>query len=139
MASFVCSFGNIPLASIRWSGGISFGGVVSFIYADLIVIPLIVIYGKYYGARAATYMTLVMFTSMALSGLIVDALFSALHLIPTGPRPASPIMSAGFAWNYSTWLDVIALCIAAFLAWTHYRRPDAPNRNAARPVRTVQA
>ena len=56
-ASFVCSVGNIPLASVLWSGGISFGGVVSFIFADLIVLPLVFIYRKYYGFRAAAYIT----------------------------------------------------------------------------------
>lgn len=120
IASFVCSIGNIPLASILWAGGISFGGVVSFIYADLIIVPLIVIYKKYYGARAAVYITLVLFASMVAAGLIVDLLFSALHLIPTGPRPPSAISRAHFAWDYTTWLDIIALVGAAFLAFLHF-------------------
>ena len=120
--SFVCSIGNIPLASILWSGGISFGGVISFIYADLIVVPLIIIYGKYYGRRAAIYITLVLFVSMAAAGLVVDILFSALHLAPLGLRPASAISSARFSWNYTTWLDLAALSVAAFLASVHYRR-----------------
>lgn len=119
--SFVCSIGNIPLASILWSGGISFGGVVSFIYADLIVVPLIIIYGKYYGRRAATYITLVLFASMVVAGLFVDLLFSILHLVPTGPRPASAISHARFAWNYTTWLDIVALAVAAFLTVVHFR------------------
>ena len=122
VASFVCSIGNIPLASILWSGGISFGGVVSFIYADLIVIPLIIIYGKYYGRRAATYITFVLFASMVVAGLTVDGLFSALHLVPTGPRPASAISHARFEWNYTTWLDITAIMVAAFLALVHFRR-----------------
>jgi len=120
--SFVCSIGNIPLASILWSGGISFGGVVSFIYADLIVIPLIIIYGKYYGRRAATYITLVLFASMVVAGLTVDGLFSALHLVPVGPRSTSAISHAHFAWNYTTWLDIVAIAVAAFLALVHFRR-----------------
>ncbi len=119
--SFVCSIGNIPLASILWSGGISFGGVVSFIYADLIVVPLIIIYGKYYGRRAATYITLVLFASMVVAGLVVDGLFSVLHLVPTGLRPASAISHARFAWNYTTWLDIAAILVAAFLAMVHFR------------------
>ncbi len=119
--SFVCSIGNIPLASILWSGGISFGGVVSFIYADLIVVPLIIIYGKYYGRRAATYITLVLFVSMVTAGLAVDGLFSVLHLVPTGPRPASAISHARFAWNYTTWLDIAAIAVAALLATVHFR------------------
>ena len=121
LLSFVCSIGNIPLASILWSGGISFGGVVSFIYADLIVVPLVVIYGKYYGRRAAAYITLVLFASMVVAGLAVDGLFSLLHLVPTGPRPASAISHARFAWNYTTWLDIAAIAVAAFLTVVHFR------------------
>jgi uncharacterized membrane protein YraQ (UPF0718 family) len=121
MASFVCSIGNIPLASILWSGGISFGGVISFIYADLIIIPLIIIYAKYYGWRAAIYITGILFASMVAAGLIVDLLFSGLHLVPTGPRPASALAHAHFAWNYSTWLDLFALGIVAILAVLRFR------------------
>ena len=119
VASFVCSIGNVPLASILWSGGISFGGVVSFIYADLIIVPLIILYGKYYGRRAAIYITLVLFASMVAAGLLVDGLFTALHLVPTGLRPASAISRAQFAWNYTTWLDIAALIAAGFLAFVH--------------------
>ncbi len=124
MASFVCSVGNIPLASVLWSGGISFGGVIAFIYADLIIIPLILVYGKYYGRRAATYITLVLFASMVIAGLLVDLLFGALHLIPTGLRPASAISQAHFAWNYTTWLDLLALAVAGFLAFVHYNKKE---------------
>ena len=119
--SFVCSIGNVPLASILWSGGISFGGVIAFIYADLIIVPLIIVYRKYYGRRAAAYITLVLFASMVIAGLVVDLLFGALHLIPTGPRPASALSRAHFAWNYTTWLDLLALAVAAFLAAAHFR------------------
>ena len=130
VASFVCSIGNVPLASLLWSGGISFGGVISFIYADLIIVPLIIIYGKYYGRRAAIYITLVLFVSMVIAGVTVDSLFSLLHLVPTGPRPASAISHARFEWNYTTWLDIAALAAAGFLAFTHSRKtspmlPDA--------------
>lgn len=124
VASFVCSVGNIPLASVLWSGGISFGGVIAFIYADLIIIPLILVYGKYYGRRAATYITLILFASMVIAGFIVDLLFGALHLIPTGPRPASAISQAHFAWNYTTWLDLLALAVAGFLAFVHYNKKE---------------
>ena len=123
VASFVCSIGNVPLASILWSGGISFGGVIAFIYADLIIVPLIIVYGKYYGRRAAVYITLVLFVSMVVAGLAVDGLFSLLHLVPGGLRPASAISHARFAWNYTTWLDGIALVAAGFLAAMHYRKP----------------
>lgn len=131
VASFVCSIGNVPLASILWSGGISFGGVIAFIYADLIIVPLIIIYGKYYGRRAAVYITGVLFVSMVVAGLAVDGLFSMLHLIPTGPRPASAISHAQFAWNYTTWLDIVALAAAAGLAFVHYGRKSTPSHDMA--------
>jgi len=82
MISFVRSVGNIPLASLLWSHGIGFGGVISFIYADLIVIPIITIYAKYYGARGAAWITRIFYVSMVLAGIIVDLIFSALGLIP---------------------------------------------------------
>ncbi len=127
IASFVCSIGNIPLASILWSSGISFGGVISFIYADLIVVPLIVIYGKYYGVKAATYIVAVLFTSMVVAGIIVDLIFSALHLIPSGARPASPIAHAMITWNYTSWLDLVAVIVAGaffYRSFTNARTSD---------------
>ena len=127
VASFVCSIGNVPLASILWSGGISFGGVIAFIYADLIIVPLIIIYGKYYGRRAAVYITGVLFVSMVVAGLTVDGLFGVLHLIPTGPRPASAISHAHFAWNYTTWLDIVALAAALGLTYMHYSKSTLPH------------
>src|SRR5262249_35816383 len=80
--SFVCSVGNIPLASLLWANGISFGGVISFIYADLLVIPLILIYRKYFGGRATAYIVVIFYASMVAAGVIVDLLFAALNLIP---------------------------------------------------------
>ena len=124
-ATFVCSVGNVPLASVLWSGGISFGGVISFIYADLIVIPLVLIYRKYYGARAAAYITGALYVSMAGAGVLVDGLFAALGLVPQGPRAASLAAHAHFAWNYTTWLDLVALAAFAALFWMH-RRSEAP-------------
>lgn len=113
--SFVCSVGNIPLASLLWSNGISFGGVISFIYADLLVIPLILIYRKYFGGRATFYIVIIFYASMVAAGVIVDLLFAALGLIPQGVRPASPIEHATFAWNYTTWLDCVAVLVAVSL------------------------
>jgi uncharacterized protein len=127
MASFVCSVGNIPLASVLWSGGISFGGVASFIYGDLIVIPLLLIYRKYYGNGPALRITLVLFLSMVLAGLSVDALFHALHLVPTGPRPESAAAHATIAWNYTTWLNFAAIAFAAFLLYLDRRGPQGPH------------
>ena len=117
VASFVCSIGNIPLASILWAGGISFGGVISFIYGDLIIVPLILAYKKYYGGRAALYITLTLYASMVAAGLLVDVLFQALHLIPTGPRPPSVFSHAAFAWNYTTWLDMGFGLLALLMVW----------------------
>jgi hypothetical protein len=124
MASFVCSVGNIPLAGWLWSNGISFGGVVSFIYADLIVLPIILIYRKYYGGRAALYITGVMFAAMVVSGIAVDLLFSALGLIPHGPRPPSAMQMAHFGWDYTTWLNIAALPIAGWFFFVHLRRGE---------------
>ena len=121
VASFVCSIGNIPLASLLWSSGISFGGVISFIYADLIIIPLILIYRKYYGAKAAVYITAVLFVSMVSAGIIVDLLFGAFGLIP-GVRPPSAIAEASFQWNYTTWLDFAAILLSGWLVWIHFRK-----------------
>ncbi len=161
VASFVCSVGNIPLASILWAGGISFGGVISFIYADLIVVPLILVYKKYYGWKPAAYITGVLFVSMVLAGIIVDVVFSALHLVPTGPRPASAISMAHFEWNYTSWLNLAAIAIAGYFTLTHHRRwrqmadthhghsdkpemhdhhdlPSAPEQESAKPKHGVR-
>src|SRR4029077_13595103 len=113
--SFVCSVGNIPLASLLWQNGISFGGVISFIYADLLVIPLILIYRKYFGGRATFYIVAIFYASVVSAGIIVDLIFAALHLIPQGERPMSPIEHATFSWNYTTWLDCVAIAVAAGL------------------------
>src|SRR5437879_3841010 len=115
MISFVCSVGNIPLASLLWSHGISFGGVISFIYADLIVIPIIIIYAKYYGARAATWITVIFYVSMVLAGIVVDLVFSAFKLIPQGPGLPSAVEHAQIIWNSTSWLDVAATIVTACL------------------------
>ncbi len=122
VASFTCSIGNIPLASLLWSGGIGFGGVISFIFGDLVIIPLLLIYRKYYGMKVACYIGSVLFISMVLAGIIVDLLFTALGLVPTGPRPPNPAMTAGFAWNYTTWLDFAALALLGWFAWLHFSK-----------------
>jgi uncharacterized protein len=128
VASFVCSVGNIPLASLLWANGISFGGVISFIYADLIVVPIILIYGKYFGARAACYITIIFYVSIVLSGVVVDLAFNALGLIPHGARSESAIEHATFNWNYTSWLDFAALAVAAwFLYLALRRRPALPS------------
>ena len=119
--SCVCSVGNLPLAAALWSGGISFGGVVSFIYADLVIIPLLLLYRKYYGLKAAAYIAGVLATSMVLAGLVVDFLFQLLGLVPQGARPPSPMQMTSFSWNYTTWLDLVAVVVLGLLAYFHFR------------------
>jgi uncharacterized protein len=123
MASFVCSVGNIPLASWLWANGIGFGGVVSFIYGDLIILPIILIYRRYYGGKAALYISAVLFASMVIAGITVDLLFSALGMAPEGPRPPSAMLMAHLAWNYTTWLNIMALLIVGWFYRVHSRMP----------------
>ncbi len=130
MISFVCSVGNIPLASLLWSHGISFGGVISFIYADLIVIPIIIIYAKYYGARAAAWVTGIFYLSMVLAGIIVDLVFSVLGLIPQGVPPPSAVEHAHIIWNYTSWLDVAAATFAAWLLFLYFKSRDKQSAHA---------
>jgi uncharacterized membrane protein YraQ (UPF0718 family) len=117
--AFVCSIGNVPLAAVLWNGGISFGGVVSFIFADLIIIPIIVIYAKYYGRRVALFLTATFYATMVAAGYVVELLFAPLHLIPTGPRHAK-VGDTGVIWNYTTWLNIVFLLLAAVLLWRFF-------------------
>jgi uncharacterized membrane protein YraQ (UPF0718 family)/YHS domain-containing protein len=122
MLSFVCSVGNVPLAAVLWSGGISFAGVMAFIFADLIVLPIIAIYRKYYGTRFALRIVALMFVTMVLAALIVNGLFSAAALIPTGPRPSRGDIFGTIAVNYKLFLNVLGLVIFAALFWLTARR-----------------
>jgi uncharacterized protein len=116
VASFVCSIGNVPLAAVLWNGGISFGGVVSFIFADLIIIPLLLIYRKYYGTRMALVLAGTFYVTMVTAGYLVEILFGVLRLIPTGERNARVGMD-GISWNYTSVLNIILLIVAALLVW----------------------
>ncbi len=111
--SFVCSVGNVPLAAVLWRGGISFGGVVSFIFADLIVLPVLDIYRKYYGGRVALYILATFYVTMAAAGYIVELLFGALGIIPT--NRAVNAIEQGPSLNYTTGLNVVFLVLAAIL------------------------
>jgi uncharacterized membrane protein YraQ (UPF0718 family) len=111
--SFVCSVGNVPLAAVLWRGGISFGGVVSFIFADLIVLPILDIYRRYYGGRVALYILGTFYVTMAAAGYIVEVVFGAVGIIPT-TRAVSAI-SEGPSWNYTTALNIVFLMVAAVL------------------------
>ena len=123
VASFVCSVGNIPLASLLWANGISFGGVIAFIYGDLIVVPIILIYFKYYGARAATRITLILYAAMVIAGVIVDLAFNVADLLPRGAREASAMEHASVQWNYTAWLNVLAAFCCVVL-WFLRSRED---------------
>ncbi len=122
MLSFVCSVGNVPLAAVLWSGGISFAGVMAFIFADLIVLPIIAIYRKYYGTSYALRIVALMFVTMVLAALIVNGLFSLAGLIPTGPRPSRGDIFGTIAVNYKLLLNVLGLVIFAALFWLTARR-----------------
>jgi uncharacterized membrane protein YraQ (UPF0718 family) len=115
VASFVCSVGNVPLAAVLWNGGASFGGVVSFIFADLIVLPILDIYRRYYGLKAAAVLALLFYAAMALAGYVVELAFGAAGLIPQ--ERAARVSDIGFSWNYTTWLNMVFLVLAAVLIW----------------------
>ncbi|MBV9942613.1 MAG: permease [Solirubrobacterales bacterium] len=120
--SFVCSVGNVPLAAVLWSGGISFAGVLAFLFADLIVIPILLIYRKYYGGKFTVRITALMFVTMVIAALIVDAIFSALGLIPTGPRPTRADIFSSITINYKLALNVLGVAIFAAMFWLTARR-----------------
>jgi uncharacterized membrane protein YraQ (UPF0718 family) len=115
--SFVCSVGNVPLAAVLWSGGISFAGVLAFLFADLIVLPIVAIYRKYYGTGFALRITALMFVTMIVAALAVDGLFSALGLIPTGPRPSRGDIFGSIQLDYKLALNVVALAIFVAFFW----------------------
>jgi uncharacterized membrane protein YraQ (UPF0718 family) len=119
--SFVCSIGNVPLAAVLWSGGISFAGVVAFLFADLIVIPIVLIYRKYYGGRFTVRIVALMFVSMIIAALVVDALFSGLGLIPQ-VRPARADIFSSVKLDYKFVLNVLATALFAALWWLTMRR-----------------
>lgn len=117
--TFVCSVGNVPLAAVLWNGGISFGGVISFIFADLIILPIIRIYSKYYGRKMAGFLFVTFYAAMALAGYAVEGMFALLHLTPH-LRDAA-VLNASISWNYTTILNIIFLMIASALVWRFLR------------------
>jgi uncharacterized membrane protein YraQ (UPF0718 family) len=119
--SFVCSIGNVPLAAVLWNGGISFGGVLAFIFADLIILPILNIYRKYYGRRMAAFLLVTFYATMAAAGLIVDLIFKVVDLVPTGARHAK-VTEAGVTFNYTTVLNIIFLLLAAALIVRYFRK-----------------
>ena len=113
MISFVCSVGNIPLAAVLWNGGISFGGVIAFIFADLIVIAVLNIYRKYYGLKMAGFLFATFYVAMAAAGLIVELIFGGFALIPSERQ--ARVVEAAITWNYTSWLNLAFLLLAGLL------------------------
>jgi uncharacterized membrane protein YraQ (UPF0718 family) len=122
--SFVCSIGNVPLAAVLWNGGISFGGVIAFIFADLIVLPILNIYRKYYGLRVAGFLLATFYVSMVSAALIVELAFQALGLVPEDRN--AKIVEASVTWNYTTVLNIVFLGLAAVLVWRFVRTGGLP-------------
>ena len=117
--SFVCSVGNIPLAAVLWNGGISFGGVVAFIFADLIVLPILNIYRKYYGLKMAGFLFVTFYVAMAVAALIIELIFGGFALIPS--EREARVVEASVTWNYTTWLNLVFLVLAGLLVWRFFK------------------
>jgi uncharacterized protein len=115
--SFVCSVGNVPLAAVLWSGGIGFGGVVAFLFADLIVLPIVLAYRKYYGWDFALRITALMLVTIIAAALVVDLVFGLVGLVPTGPRPSRGDVFGTIGLNYKLALNVVATAIFITLLW----------------------
>ncbi|MGW6152096.1 permease [Streptomyces sp. NPDC055144] len=118
IASFVCSIGNVPLAVVLWKGGISFGGVVAFIFADLLILPILNIYRKYYGARMTLFLLGTFYLATVIAGYIVEFSFGGLGLIPDQADAKVPM--EGITWNYTTWLNIAFLTLAAALLFRFF-------------------
>jgi uncharacterized membrane protein YraQ (UPF0718 family) len=117
--SFVCSVGNVPLAAVLWNGGISFGGVLAFIFADLLILPILHIYKKYYGWKMAGFLLVTFYVTMVAAGLIVEFVFQGIGIERTA-RNAN-VMEASVTWNYTTVLNIVFLSLAAVLVWRYFR------------------
>jgi uncharacterized protein len=113
--SFVCSVGNIPLAAVLWNGGISFGGVIAFIFADLIVLPILDIYRKYYGIRMMAFLLVTFYIAMAGAAFVVELAFGLISLVPQERQ--AQVVETSITWNYTTWLNIAFLALAALLVW----------------------
>jgi uncharacterized membrane protein YraQ (UPF0718 family)/YHS domain-containing protein len=120
--AFVCSIGNIPLAAVLWSGGISFAGVIGFIYADLIIVPIVIAYRKYYGGAFALRLVAVMAGAMIAASLVVDGLFSLVGLVPSSRPSVASVAERPITWNYTSLLDLVFLVVFAVLIGLTWRR-----------------
>ena len=124
LLSFVCSIGNVPLAGVLWNGGISFGGVVAFIFADLLILPILVIYRKYYGTRMMLFILATFYATMVAAGYLIELIFGGLGLIPAGRH--AKVIEASVQWNYTTVLNIIFLLAAAALCYRFVRTGGIP-------------
>ncbi|WP_077090135.1 permease [Mycobacterium rhizamassiliense] len=113
IVSFVCSIGNVPLAAVLWNGGISFGGVIAFVYADLLILPILNIYRKYYGVRMMLTLLGTFYVAMVAAGYVIEFLFGAASLIPA--QRNATVLEASVSWNYTSWLNIAFLVVAALL------------------------
>lgn len=126
VASFVCSVGNVPLAAVLWSGGFSFAGVMSFIFADLIVLPILLVYRKYYGMRYTVRITALMYVTMVLAGLAVAGLFGVVGLLPTS-RPSRSDLFGHVQLDYTLVLNILAVGVfVTFFVMTTRRGATDP-------------
>jgi hypothetical protein len=119
VVSFVCSIGNVPLAVVLWKGGISFGGVVAFIFADLLIAPILSIYRKYYGWRMAGFLAVTFYAAMVVAGYVVELVFGGLGLVPS--QSSAKIPDQGVSWDYTTFLNIAFLVLAAVLVIRFFR------------------
>jgi hypothetical protein len=138
LVSFVCSIGNVPLAAALWKGGISFGGVISFIFADLISFPLLLIYRRYYGTRLMARMLVVLWGVMSAAALVTEVIFRAAGLVPA-LRPTQ-VAPAHFSWDYTTYLNIVFLVLFAvvYRAYRNRARSGGDDDHALDPVCGMQ-
>jgi uncharacterized membrane protein YraQ (UPF0718 family) len=122
--SFVCSIGNVPLAVVLWTGGISFGGVIAFIFADLLILPILNTYRRYYGIRMALLVAGAFYVAMVAAGYVVELVFGGLGLVPD--RTSAHLPHDGVTWNYTTWLNIGFLVLAALLVVRFARSGGIP-------------
>jgi hypothetical protein len=124
LVSFVCSVGNVPLAAVLWQHGLSFGGVIAFLFGDLIILPIVNIHRKYYGWRAALVLLVLFYVAMATAALVVEWIFLALHLTPHA-HATGMALEMGFRWDHTAVLNLVFLAIAAVLLWQFFRAGGA--------------
>ena len=121
--AFVCSIGNVPLAAVLWNGGISFGGVISFVFADLIIVPILVIYRKYYGTRMMLFVLATFYAAMVVAGYAVEVIFGSAGLVPSTRN--AKVFNPTISWNYTTYLNIVFIVVAVVLLWRFFRTGGA--------------